>query len=153
MDGNAGKAAMERLEPFIGEWSTEVSFPDAPFGHSVFEWALDGAFLTQRSGNPHPAAPDGFVIVAPDPAGRGYLQHYFDSRGVVRLYEMTFEDGVWTLLRAKPDFSPLDFSQRYIGEFGDDGDSIRGRWETSGDGSAWELDFELNYTRIRPDAR
>ena len=36
--------------------------------------------------------------------------------GVTRLYSMTFEDGTWTLLRDKPDFSPLHFSQRYVGQ-------------------------------------
>jgi hypothetical protein len=139
---------MERLEPFIGEWSIEASFPDAPVGYSVFEWALDGHFLMQRSEIPHPDAPDGLVIVAAEPEGDGYLQHYFDSRGVVRLYAMTFEDGVWTLLRNKPDFSPLNFSQRFTGEFSPDGNTISGRWETSEDGSSWELDFELTYTRV-----
>jgi len=39
-----------------------------------------------------------------------------DSRWVTRLYSMTFEDGTWTLLRDKPDFSPLHFSQRYVGQ-------------------------------------
>jgi hypothetical protein len=140
---------MDRLEPFIGEWALEASFPDAPVGRSVFEWALDGRFLVQRSEIPHSAAPDGLQIVATDPESGEYLQHYFDSRGVVRLYSMTFDGRVWTLLRDKPDFSPLNFGQRYIGEFSEDGHAIAGRWESSEDGSTWELDFELNYTRVR----
>jgi hypothetical protein len=28
------------------------------------------------------------------------------------------------------------------------GDTIAGRWETSPDGEAWELDFELNFERV-----
>jgi hypothetical protein len=148
MDASAGNAAMARLEPFIGGWSMQASFPDAPVGHSVFDWALERQFLVQRSEVPHPAAPDGLSIMAFDPEGQGYLQHYFDSRGVVRLYAMTFSDGIWTLLRDKPDFSPLDFSQRFRGVFSDDANVIDGRWETSEDGSSWELDFELRYTRV-----
>jgi hypothetical protein len=62
---------------------------------------------------------------------------------------MRFSDGVWTLLRDSPDFSPLSFSQRFTGTFGDDGDTIRGPWETSNDGSTWEHDFDLTYTRVR----
>jgi hypothetical protein len=62
---------------------------------------------------------------------------------------MTFSDGVWTLLRESPDFSPLDFSQRFTGTFSDDGDSIIGRWEISRDGSPWERDFDLSYFRVR----
>jgi hypothetical protein len=45
------------------------------------------------------------------------LQHYFDSRGVARLYEMTFSGGVWNLLRNSSDFTPLEFSQRFSGTF------------------------------------
>jgi len=61
---------------------------------------------------------------------------------------MTFGDGVWTLSRTSPDFSPLNFSQRFTGTFGDGGKTIRGRWETSDDGSSWEHDFDLIYAKI-----
>ena len=46
-----------------------------------------------------------------------------------------------------PDFSPLDFAQRFTGTFSDDGDSITGRWETSSDGADWQSDFTLHYRR------
>jgi hypothetical protein len=111
----------------------------------VFEWILGGRFVSQRMEIPHPDAPDGFMIIGAD--GDAYTQHYFDSRGVVRLYAMSFTDGVWTLLRDSPDFTPLAFHQRYIGTVGDD--TITGRWETSPDGARWELDFHLNYTRVK----
>jgi hypothetical protein len=136
---------MKALEPLIGEWNMEASLAPGLVGRTVFEWTLGGRFLTQRSQVPGPV-PDGFTIVAAD--GDAYLQHYFDSRGVVRLYAMTFSHGVWTLLRDSPDFSPLDFAQRFTGTLSDDGDTIRGRWEKSDDGSSWELDFELTYTRL-----
>ena len=50
--------------------------------------------------------------------------------GVARLYAMTLDAGTWTLLRESPDFSPLDFAQRFTGTFSDDGDTIRGTWES-----------------------
>lgn len=62
---------------------------------------------------------------------------------------MTFNAGVWTLLRDRRDDSPLDFAQRFTGTFADDGDTIRGRWEKSGDGANWQLDFELTYRRVK----
>ena len=83
-----------------------------------------------------------------DENGEGYLQHYFDSRGVARVYRMGFADGVWTLGRNEPDFSPLDFSQRYSGRFSDDGTSIDGVWEICEDGETWRKDFDLTYRRI-----
>jgi hypothetical protein len=148
----ARQAALERLEPFIGEWTMTASFPPGQpsgvAGRTVFERALGGQFLVQRAEVPHPDAPDVLAIISLDPGGQGYSQHYFDSRGVVRMYAMTVSDGVWTLLRDSPDFSPLDFWQRFTGTFSDDGRIIHGRWETSADGSGWRLDFDLTYTKV-----
>ena len=104
--------------------------------------------MQQRSEVDHPAAPDGICIIGPTDAG-GFTQHYFDSRGIARVYEMSFADGVWELLRVKPDFTPLSFSQRYVGRFSEDGNRIAGQWESSHDrGTNWELDFHLNYWRV-----
>ena len=87
------------------------------------------------------------MIIAP--TDEGYLQHYFDSRGVVRLYRMSLEDRTWTLQRTEPDFSSLEFSQRYVGIFSDDGNRVDGAWETSyDDGQTWQIDFPLSYTRV-----
>jgi len=148
----ARSEALERLEVFVGEWSLEASFPDAPptdlRGQVVFEWLLGGQFLVERSTVPHPAAPDGFAVIGPDDEGDGYTQHYFDSRGVARLYAMTLSDGVWKLWRDSPDFTPLNFSQRFIASFSDDGNAIDGAWETSDDGSSWEHDFGFTYRRV-----
>jgi hypothetical protein len=140
---------LEELEPFVGEWSVEASLLPGQLGRAVFEWALGGAFLVQRADIPHPDAPDVLAVISGDPATGGYAQHYFDSRGVVRLYAMRFEHGTWTLRREAPDFSALDFAQRFTGTFADDGGAIHGRWEMARDGGPWELDFELTYTRVR----
>ena len=149
--------AMESLQPLVGEWSMEAVFPSSSpaagteadgVARTVFEWLPGRRFLIQRWAVPHPAAPDGIAIIGWD-SGRGsLLQHYFDSRGVARLYEMSLADGVWTLSRTVADFSPLDFAQRYTGRFSDDGSTIRGEWELSTDGTSWEHDFELNYSRL-----
>jgi hypothetical protein len=114
---------------------------------SRFEWALDGQFLLQRTEVPVPAAPDSLTIISTDPETGAYTQHYYDSRGVVRLYAMTFADGVWTLTRESPDFSPLDFRQRFTGTFSPDGNTITGAWEKSVPDAGWEHDFDLIYRR------
>lgn len=149
------RAALERLDAFIGTWRVQASFPAtlsanaAPSddgARSVFEWVLGGEFVVERSIGPAPA-PDSLAIMRFDAVSETYSQHYFDSRGVVRVYAMTLHDDIWMLLRDSPDSSPLDFSQRFNGRFSDDGESIVGRWETSRDGSSWEHDFDLTYTR------
>src|SRR6266511_2333344 len=104
-------AALEPLNVFIGEWRMEASFPRAApasvagralVGRAVFEWLLGGQFLAQREEFPDPDAPDSVAIIGLDPGSRAYTQHYFDARGVARLYAMTLRGGVWTLLRETP---------------------------------------------------
>ena len=150
MSGSEEKArahALAKLEPFVGEWTARASIQGAPAGLVTFEWALGGQFLVQRSEVPHPDAPDGLELIAPNRGGDGYTKHYFDSRGVVRIYQMTLEGPTWTVRRERPDFTPLDFHQRYIGTFSDDGATISGAWESSSDGRRWRRDFELSYER------
>ena len=144
--------ALERLGVLVGEWIVEARFPgDQPASEGVrararFEWALEGQFLLQRTEVPVPEAPDSLAIIGVDPKTGGYTQHYFDSRGTVRLYKMSLADGVWTLTRESPDFSPLDFSQRFTGAFSQDGNTITGAWEKRINGG-WEHDFTLTYRR------
>jgi hypothetical protein len=133
---------IDRLNAFVGEWAVEADLPGEPLrGHTTFEWALGGQFLVQKTTVPDPV-PDSLSVYSADP----YRQHYYDSRGVVRLYDMTLEGDRWTLERRKPDFSPLPFHQRWIAGIGED--VIRGRWEKSEDGEQWELDFRLVYTKV-----
>ena len=147
-DGTARDAAMARLGVFIGEWVMEADFPGghSGTGRAVFEWALERRFLICRT--EVPGAPDAIEIMGCDPGRMPYCQHYFDSRGIARVYAMDLSDGVWTLLRDSADFTPLEFAQRYTGTFSPDGQRIDGRWESAPDGATWELDFHLNYTKV-----
>jgi hypothetical protein len=115
---------LARLGVFVGEWVLEARFPggeaapsiakeDGAQARSQFEWALDGQFLLQRTEVPVPEAPDSLTIVSVDLETGAYTQHYYDSRGVVRLYAMTFAGGVWTLTRESADFPAF----RVIPEF------------------------------------
>jgi hypothetical protein len=126
--------------------------PSGVAGRTEFEWMTGGQFLVQRWEVSHPDAPDGIAIIGLDPQGEAYLeeylQHYFDSRGVARVYAMSFAEGVWKLVRDSPDFSPFEFSQRFAGTFSDDGNAIQGRWEISHDHSSWEHDFDLVYKKV-----
>jgi hypothetical protein len=135
------------LDLLVGRWSTVAwggVFGDERFaGRTTFTWTLDGAALLQEATVDHPQAPSVHAVVVPD--GDGFLQHYFDSRGVVRLYRMALDGTTWTLQRDAPDFSELPFHQRYVATL--DGDVIDGRWERSDDGAAWVLDFHLRHER------
>ncbi len=156
---SAPSAAIAALAPLIGTWRMDAVFPDGrqgPAGDSgartTFGWGPGERFVIQRWQVPHPSAPDGIAIIAPDAAGH-WQQHYFDSRGVVRIYTMRFDDRVWTMERTAPDFSPLDFAQRWEAELSPGGETIRGRWSTGAADGAWRHDFALTYTRLSGAAR
>ena len=81
---------------------------------ATFEWMPGETFLLQRWQAPVPEAPDGLAVIGYD-EGRGtLLQHYFDWRGVARVYEMSLEDGVWKLQRDRR-LLPAPFDQRFEG--------------------------------------
>jgi hypothetical protein len=146
------EGALARLEALTGEWEEQVTPPGAaPMparGRTIFEWALGGQFLLERSAWQHPDFPDSLAIIAVAPDGESYTRHYFDSRGVARVYAMSLSSRAWTLTRDTPDFSPLHFAQRFTATIATDGTTIDGTWETADDGQRWEHDFRLTYTRL-----
>lgn len=142
--------ALSALAPLIGTWGMAASFEGVPpvDARVEFAWLPGERFVVERWEVPLPEAPDGIAVIGPDPTQEGrFLQHYFDSRGVARVYKTTFEDGVWRLWRDEPDLSPLDFEQRYTGTLSDDGATIAGRWEIRHPDADWQHDFDLVYVR------
>ena len=140
---------MQELEPLVGEWATEVRMPpgggsgDRVRGRTTFEWLEGGGYLIQRAVMDDPAFPRGVMVIGPA-VGRGRIvQHYFDSRGVARVYDISLEDGVLSLSR-----DDEDFAQRYTGQISADGATIEGAWEICEHGATWRHDFDLTYRRI-----
>ena len=154
-DVPAGRpAALCGLDALIGRWEMEASFAAGSFGPgtpattqrgglTTFEW-LDGRyFLIQRFAVDHPAAPSGIAIIGPGGAAGPLEQHYYDSRGVARVYQASLDGGIWKLWREAP-----RFWQRYSGVVSDDGTVIAGAWEASADGRDWKRDFGLTYFKV-----
>jgi hypothetical protein len=143
----SSQEVLERLDVFVGEWEVATSLAadpvTAPRARTTFEWLSGRRFLVQRWEVDLPEAPDGIAIIGFHPEKEIYLQHYFDSRGVARVYDMTFDGTVWRLVR-----HGSDFSQRFRGTFTADRNTISGAWEISDDGSTWEHDFDLTYRRF-----
>lgn len=103
--------ALAALDLFVGEWAIDASFDEVASADSgarvIFEWLPGQRFLVQRWSVPVPEAPAGIAIIGADQSSEGaYVQHYFDSRGVARLYQMTLNNNVWRLWRDQADFSP-----------------------------------------------
>jgi hypothetical protein len=140
--------ALTRLGVLVGQWSVEASIQGTPAGTATIEWALDRRFLVWRVTIPDPNFPDSLSIISANSDGEAYTQHYFDARGIARIYKMTLEAGTWTLLRDEPDFTPLEFSQRFAATIPPGGDTIVGAWESPGPDGEWRKDFDLVYRKI-----
>jgi hypothetical protein len=139
---------LKDLETLVGEWSLEILFPADPAtpvrGSVSFEWLEGGAFLVMRSGIDWSGPSGSVAVIGRDDMAETYSMLYFDARGVSRVYEMSFGDSVWKQWRSAP-----EFSQRFTGTLSNDGSTIAARWEKSIDGSRWDHDFDLIYTRVR----
>jgi len=83
------------------------------------------------------------LVIGRDESSEVYTALHYDSRGVSRVYQMSFGGGVWKMWRQAP-----GFWQRFSGTLSDDGSSIRAMWEKSPDGSNWEHDFDLIYSKV-----
>jgi hypothetical protein len=137
---------LHALSALVGDWL--LGDPSAPVGRTSFSWLEGRRFLVQRWMVDIPGAPDGIAIIGIDATSGGLVQHYFDSRGVARVYQMTLDDNRWTLWRSDP-----DFSQRFTGTISPDGSTITGSWETgppnvSPDDATWTHDFDLTYSKV-----
>jgi hypothetical protein len=130
------------LDALVGEWKIEGPAGQVA-GRLTFEWLEGERFLIQRWRIEPPEYPDGIAIIGPHAETGEVVQHYFDSRGVARVYHTSFEDGIWRLWREDP-----DFSQRYGGTLSEDGREISGAWEKAMDGVTWEHDFDITYRKV-----
>jgi hypothetical protein len=142
---------MDAFEPLIGRWHGEGQLPDPPMKMTV-EATIErlGAFVVFHSAGEPDDLPDSVSIIGGAGKGEPQPMHYFDERGVKRLYLTTIEGSTWKIWSA-PGEDPdgpngPGFDQRFIGEFSADRKRIAGRWERRS-GDKWELDFPMTYVR------
>lgn len=130
----------EVLNALVGEWTVEAKHPAFPGlvvpGRAKFEWLEGGHFLIQRAQAGHPDFPDSLWVIGDDKA------HYFDSRGVRRVYEMSVEEGGWRIWRDEP-----GFRQRFEGRLSDGDNTFSGVWELAQDDEHFESDLEIVFRR------
>lgn len=144
------------LDILLGHWRASGELPIEPPLRIATDTTIErlGAFIVIRSIGEPDDMPDSLSVIGGAPDGEPQPMHYFDSRGVRRLFMTTLEGSTWSIWRA-PGEDPNGpdgpgFDQRFIGEIAPDAQTIVGRWERGGgdDGDAWELDFPITYTRI-----
>ena len=143
--------ALNQLEVLVGDWEMEISnaafLPspsDTAKGLVSFEWVQDGAFLMMRMGDKPPSLPAAMWLISRDESTPDYTVLYYDARSVSRVYGMSFSESVWKMWRESP-----GFWQRYEGKLSKNGNTITAHWEKSSDGTKWEHDFNITYTRTK----
>lgn len=143
--------ALKSLEVLVGDWEMELSHasflpdPSATAKGSVsFEWVQNGAFLMMHMRDKPSGPPNALWLITRDETIPNYTVLYYDARSVSRVYAMNFSDGVWKMWREAP-----GFWQRYESTLSKNGTTITARWEKSSDGTRWEHDFDLTYTKKR----
>jgi hypothetical protein len=136
--------SLSTLAPrLLGAWTTEARHTFLPgvviSGTSSVELlGLDG-FLLHRTWYDHPDVPDAVSLL------RGEQLHYFDERGVIRLFALTVTAHGWSVERSKTDD---DFGQRMTWLVDAAGTTVRGRSQLSHDGVRWEDDLQVTYRRV-----
>jgi hypothetical protein len=139
-------AELERVaEIFVGDWTVTITnqwWLDDPTtvvsGTARCEW-LDDAFLRMHAEIDGVPAWD-FMFGRSD-ARDEFVVLYHDERGVLRVFQLTFDDQAWTMSRADP-----DFHQRLVGRI--EGDRMVGSADASDDaGATWRKDFDLIFER------
>jgi hypothetical protein len=153
---------LKPLERLVGSWTTEATHPAMPgvvvHGTVVVEWLEGEQFLLHRARTDHADFPDALSVIGDDAKDRAddaaptrdhgeprLGMHYFDSRGVFRLYQASADDQAWRFWRDSP-----GFSQRFTGTFTDGGDTIVGVSQLRKDDDRWNDDLKITYRRARP---
>jgi hypothetical protein len=138
---------LEPLGALAGTWTTVGTHPLVPgktfHGRSSFDWIEGGAFLVMRSEIDEPEIPSAIGIFGSDDGTGEVSMLYFDERGVSRRYEVSLQDNVWKWWR-----DDQGFSQRFSGTIAADGRTIVSRGEMMRDGSRWEPDLEVTFSRL-----
>jgi hypothetical protein len=135
----------EGWQRLVGTWATEAAHPMLPntvvSGEATFEWLEDQRFLIQRSRYDHPDIPDAIAVTGIID-GKPTM-HYFDPRGVHRVFTVELTADSWRFWNDAP-----GFSLRVTHTFSNDHKTINGRAELSvDDGTSWEPDLAITYRR------
>jgi hypothetical protein len=128
------------LDRLLGTWDVvmrHTALREPVAGRQQYEWALDAAFVLQHSTYDHPEFPDAIALLDERRC------HYFDVRGVSRVFDLTIDAAGWTMIRRDEDFWQRS-AARFIGP-----DAMEGTGENSFDrGATWDHDFSISYARI-----
>ena len=131
---------MSPLDRLLGTWVITMhhsAVAEPVTGRQRYERVLDGAFMLLRWTYDHPDFPDALALLSHDQC------HYFDVRGITRIFNLKVDDAGWSMIRLDEAFSQRN-SARFSGL-----DFMESTGEASYDGgTTWQPDFTMRWQRI-----
>ena len=135
---------MSTLDRLLGTRELEMhhsAMSEPVTGRQRYERVLGGAFVLQHWTYDHPDFPDAPALLSDD------RYHYFDVRGITRVFELEVDDAGWSMIRLDGDFSQR-FTARFRGP-----EVMESTGEVSHDhGATWQPDFTMTYRRVEQEA-
>jgi hypothetical protein len=131
---------MRAIDRLLGTWEFTMhhsAMSEPVTGRQRYERVLDGAFVLQHWTYYHPDFPDAMAMLSGD------RYHYFDVRGITRIFDLRVDDAGWSMIR-------LDeaSSQRHTARFRGP-DVMESTGEMSHDGGVtWQPDFTMTHRRV-----
>ena len=127
------------LDRLLGSWRLTMhhsQMTEPVLGRQRYERVLDGAFVALDGVYEHPDFPDAYALLDETHF------HYFDVRGVIRVFDFGIDDGGWRMTWIAPGFSQRS-TARFVGD-----DAIEVEGERSDDeGGRWQHDFRVELQR------
>ena len=93
-------SSMKEFDLLVGEWNmigTHPQLPSPVYGHSSFEWLVEGALLLWRFDWQPGGIPNALSVIGSDDSMETCSMLYSDERGAARTYQMSLAGGVWKM--------------------------------------------------------
>ena len=127
------------LDRLLGSWRLTMhhsQMVEPVTGHLRYERVLGDAFVALDWVYEHPDFPDAIAMLDETHF------HYFDVRGVIRVFDFELDESGWRMTWIAP-----EFSQRSTARFlGDDVIEVEGE-RSSDEGVTWQHDFRMELHR------
>jgi hypothetical protein len=131
---------MSALDRLLGTWEVTMhhsAMSEPVTGRQRYERVLEGSFVLQQWTYDHPDFPNAMALLSED------RYHYFDVRGITRVFDFEVDDAGWSMIH-------LDevFSQRQTARFRGPDVMVSTGEKSHDKGITWQHDFTMTYQRV-----